>query len=591
MNFTGYLFLPFVLLSLVVYFLLPLRTKWIALLVFSTLFFCTWGVDYLPLVLIITLIAWAGGKTIDTERNKEPEGKHAKKAPESSQSAEDKRTGKKILLIVSVLMILIILIYVKAQKALAGIPFMEPLVGFISGWHEAFQGLLVKIPLVGDLVSSGKGIDAAVFKWMLGSANTDFIPIIETTDYAYLATETAEPLLDGSVISIWIIPIGISYYCLSLIGYLADVYWKKERAENNYFKLLLFALYFPKILEGPISKHRIIGQRLTEGHRFDYKRVCFGLQRVVWGLFKKLVIADYLAVFVNNVFGNYQLYVGSQLLVAAVFGAIQLYCDFSGCMDIALGVSECFGITLEENFKQPFASRSAAEFWRRWHITLGAWFKDYVFMPLAVSPRLMKVTGFLRKKLGKRAGKTFSSVIPLVAVWILTGLWHGTGANYLVWGAYWGLLIIFSTVLDPEIRKLTTWLKIDTSSGGFQFFQKSRTFCLFVISRIITIPVSLEGVWYTFRAILTNFSPWKLVDGSLLDLGLSSSRFLVLAIALFLVWLVGIQHEKGIQIREWIAAKPLPIRWLIYYGVIFAVLVFGAYGLGYNASDFVYMQF
>ena len=591
MSFTGYLFLPFVFLSLLVYFLLPLRIKWIALLVFSVLFFCTWGVDYLPLVLIITLIAWVGGKLIDTEPDKVTEGKQVKKPAQSEKTVAGKKKGKKTLLIVSALMILIILIYVKAQKGLTGIPFMEPLVGFLSGWHEKFQGLLTKIPVVGDLVSSGKGIDAAVFKWLLGSPKTGFTPIIETTDYAYLATETAETILDSSGISTWIVPIGISYYCLSLIGYLADVYWKKERAENNYFKLLLFTLYFPKIVEGPISKYRIIGPQLTEGHSFDYQRVCFGLQRVLWGFFKKLVIADHLSIFVNTGFGNYELHAGSQLLVAAVFGAIQLYCDFSGCMDIALGDSECFGITLEENFKQPFASQSAAEFWRRWHITLGAWFKDYVFMPLAVSPRLMKITGFLRKKLGKRAGKIFSSVIPLVAVWILTGLWHGTGANYMVWGAYWGLLIILSTVFEPEFRKLTAWLKIDTSSSGFRFFQKSRTFWLFVISRIITIPDSLEATRDVFRRIFINFAPWKLVDGSMLKLGISSSRFIVLALALILVGFVGSRHEKGIKIREWIAARPLPIRWLIYYGVIFAVLIFGAYGPGYNASDFVYMQF
>ena len=579
------------LLSLVVYFLLPLRTKWIALLAFSIFFFCTWGIDYLPLVLIITLIAWAGGKILDIGKTQEPEGKHVKKTPESAKAPDRKKTKRKIFLVISVLMVLLILIYIKAQKGMADIPFMEPVIGFISRYYEKYQGLLAKIPFVGDLVSCGKGIDAAVFKWMLGSPNTGFTPIIETTDYAYLTTETTEMLLDSSAISTWIIPIGISYYCLSLIGYLADVYWKKECAERNYFKLLLFTLYFPKILEGPISKHRVLGPQLTEGHRFDYKRVCFGLQRMLWGAFKKLVIADYLSVFVSKVFGDYQSYAGSQLLVAAIFGAIQLYCDFSGCMDIALGVSECFGITLEENFKQPFASRSAAEFWRRWHITLGAWFKDYVFMPLAVSPRLMKVTGFFRRKVGKRAGKIFSSVIPLAAVWLLTGLWHGTGANYLVWGAYWGLLIILSTVLEPEIRKLTAWLKIDTSSGGFRFFQKSRTFILFVISRIITIPQSLDAVWYTIRSIFTNFAPWKLVDGSLLDMGLSSSRFVVLALALALVGYIGNRREKGIQIREWIAARPLPVRWLIYYGAIFAVLIFGAYGPGYIASDFVYMQF
>lgn len=585
MNFTGYLFLPFVLLSLAVYFSLPLRNRWIALLVFSVFFFCTWGIDYLPLVFIITLIAWVSGKIIDTDENKLQTGKHVKR---TSETAGIKKTNKKFVLIISVLMVLLVLIYIKAQKSMASIPFAEPLVHVLSGWHETFQGILEKIPFAGDLVSNGKGIEAAVFKWLLGSPRDEFTPVIETAEKI---TATSEMISGGSVAYTWIIPIGISYYCLSLIGYLADVYWKKERAERNYFKLLLFTMYFPKILEGPISKHRIVGAQLTKGYQFDYKRVCFGLQRVLWGLFKKLVIADHLAVVVNTVFRDYQSYVGSQLLVVAVFGAIQLYCDFSGCMDIALGVSECFGIALEENFKQPFAARSAAEFWRRWHVTLGNWFKDYVFMPLAVSPRLMKVTGFLRKKLGKRAGKIFSSVIPLAVVWILTGLWHGTGMNYLVWGAYWGLLIALSTVLDPEIRKLTTQLKIDTTSDGFQFFQKSRTFWLFVISRIITIPESLGNTCSIIQTIFTNFAPWKLVDGGLLELGVSRPRFIVMILAIILVGLVGSQHEKGIKIREWIAARSLPIRWMIYYGAIFAVLIFGAYGWRYNASAFVYMQF
>ena len=548
----------------------------------------------------MTLIAWLGGRLIDFRYNKaslkkkESQKENAEKETEGQKTEQTivlKRKNKKVLLVFAALLIFI-LVYVKAQKSLIGISFMEPVIRTVSNIHESFQNLLLRIPYVGDLISSGKGIDSVLFHWLFGSGETNFTPIIQTMELSSAISATAEDALaEADVIYTWIIPIGISYYCLSLIGYLADVYWKKERAETNCFKLLLFTLYFPKILEGPISRYRNIGKQLVEGHKFDYTRVCFGLQRMLWGFFKKLVIADHLAMIVNTVYTDCQSYTGSILLVAAIFGAVQLYCDFSGCMDIALGVSECFGITLEENFKQPFASRSAAEFWRRWHITLGAWFKDYVFMPLAISPRLMKISSFLRKKLGKRAGKIFLNVIPLAVVWLLTGLWHGTGANYLIWGVYWGLLIILSNVFEPEIRKLTAKLKIDTASPGFHFFQKSRTFGLFVISRIITLPETLEGTWYSIQSIFTNFAPWKLVDGSLYKLGIDRPQFFVTMLAIVFVGFVGSKHEKGIHIREWIAARPIVIRWLIYYGAIFAILIFGAYGPGYDAGSFVYMQY
>ena len=389
----------------------------------------------------------------------------------------------------------------------------------------------------------------------------------------------------------WIAPLGFSYYTLSLIGYLADVYWKKEKAEKNYFKLLLFTIYFPKILEGPISKYRNVAPHLFDDHTFDYSQLCFGLQRMIWGYFKKLVIADRLALFVNEVFGNPFDHFGSDFFVAAILGSIQLYCDFSGCMDIGLGISECFGIRLEENFNRPFSSRSVAEFWRRWHITLGVWYKDYVYMPISASPQLIKAVGIIRKRFGKRPGKLFSTIIPLLVVWILTGLWHGTGYNYLLWGLYWGGLIILSLAFDPEIKKLTKYLKINTNSAIFTLFQKTRTFALFVISRFITLPKTLDVTWYAFRQIFTNFAPGRIIDGNLLKLGIDVPRFIVVSLAITLLGYVSHNQEKGIKIRKWIATQPLPVRWLIYYGGIIAVLVFGTYGPGYSASAFVYMAY
>lgn len=528
MNFTDYLFLPVSVVAIGIYFILPRRIRWIWLLLISLLFLATWGIDLVPILLIMTGIAWVGGCMISWQVNR-----------------RGKRKAGKWILIIAVICLLLPLIYVKLQSYLAGWEMFLPLVTFVNRVHQKVSSWISMIPGAYCLITVG-----------------DIL-----------------------------VPLGISYYTLSLIGYMADVYWKKEKVEKNYFKLLLFTAYYPKILEGPISKHRNVASQLIEAHSFDYQRVCFGLQRVVWGFFKKWVIADRLAIVVNAVFQNVEAYSGSQILIAAVFGAFQLYCDFSGCMDIGLGISECFGITLEENFNHPFFSRSAAEFWRRWHITLGAWFKDYVYLPLTVSPMLMKITRILGKRFGRRAGKIFITAVPLAVVWLLTGLWHGTGKNYLAWGAYWGGILILTSALDPEIRKLKKKLHLPVESKGYILFQQIRTFALFVISRLITLPGALGYSVIACRKIFTQFQLWKLFNGSLSMQGFDERRFLVLLLALGLLWLVSRKEEEGVGYREWVAARPIVIRWIIYLGFIFIVLIFGAYGAAYDSSAFVYMQY
>lgn len=553
MNYTDYLFLPLCVVAMGIYFVLPRRIRWCWLLLLSLLFVASWGADLLPILLVITFIAWVGGLLIHGRIKK-----------------TEKRKAGKWFLILAVIFLLLPLVYVKMQNYLIEWGVLLPLIECVTGVHQTIVRWLSSIP----------GISALVRPEILAESGAMLAEGLQET-------EGTTALSAYSILA----PLGISYYTLSLIGYMADVYWKKEEAEKNYFKLLLFTAYFPKIVEGPISKHRTVSPRLMEPHVFDYQRVCFGLQRVVWGFFKKWVIADRLAIVVNAVFGDIGAYSGSQILAAAVFGAFQLYCDFSGCMDIGLGVSECFGIALEENFRRPFFSGSAAEFWRRWHISLGAWFKDYIYMPLSVSPGLLKIMGMLRKGIGKRVGKIFMTVIPLSAVWLLTGLWHGTGLNYIVWGAYWGILLILSSVLDPEIRKLRIWLKIPVKSQGYDLFRRMRTFFLFVVSRLITLPGTLEGTGAAFQKIFMKFQFWKLLNGSLFMQGFDERRFLVVLLALGLLWLVSAREERGIGYREWVAARPIVIRWIIYYAVIFAVLIFGAYGSSYDSSAFVYMQY
>lgn len=387
-----------------------------------------------------------------------------------------------------------------------------------------------------------------------------------------------------------IVPLGISYYTLSLLSYMADVYWRKERAEPDFFKLALFALYFPKILQGPISRYRTLGQQLTCEHAFEYKRFCYGLQLMLWGYFKKLVIADRLNLFVTEAFENYSSYSGSVLLVAAVFSAFQLYCDFSGCMDIAGGISQVLGIELEKNFDHPFFSTSAAEFWRRWHITLGAWFKDYIYMPLVISPWLTKIAGIVRRKFGKRTGKSVLAVVPLAVVWLLTGLWHGTGANYMVWGIYWGSIIIFSNIFAPELKQLPVYLHINTNTKAYRTFQQLRTFALFVITRIITVPKSLEASNAIFKKIFTELDIWELFDGTLYNVALSRSEFILSILTLVLLWQISRWQQQG-SVRERISDNQIVVRWCIYYAAFFAVLILGVYGANYNASAFVYMNY
>ncbi len=387
-----------------------------------------------------------------------------------------------------------------------------------------------------------------------------------------------------------LIPLGLSYYTFSGIGYLLDIYWKKAKCEHDYFKLLVCMTYFPHIVQGPIGRYDKLMKQFGELPGFSYERVCFGLQRMLWGLFKKMVVADRLSLFTGAVFAAPTRFAGFEIFLAALLCTVELYADFSGCMDIVIGAAQTMGITLDENFRQPFFSKSAAEFWRRWHITLGAWFKDYVYMPIAMSPRFMKKAVGIRKKYGNRAGQVFSSAIPLAVVWLLTGLWHGTGADYVVWGCYWGLLITLGTILAPDFKKWAGKLHISTESFGFQLFRMARTLALFSIGRMLTVTGSLKGFANLFSGLFKEHRLWTLFDGSLYRHGLDYKNFCVALVGILLIWASDMLGGH-MQIRETLAKQPLPLRWLIYYGGIVLVLIFGMYGAAFEASNFVYGGF
>lgn len=389
----------------------------------------------------------------------------------------------------------------------------------------------------------------------------------------------------------FIVPLGVSYYTFASVGYLLDIHRRKVKtAEHNYFRLLTCMAYFPHIVQGPIPRYERLLPQFAALRLPDYKTFCFGLQRVVWGLFEKLVIADRLGIFVGRVFADIEGAGGVTCAIALVFATIWTYADFCGCMDIVIGISECLGVRLDENFCQPFFSCSAAEFWRRWHITLGAWFKDYVFLPISTSSFLRSARRKAEASFGERGGKAAMTIVPLGTVWFLVGIWHGTGIDYVLWGMYWGVLITCSILFEERMKAWPKRLGIDTESRKWKRIQRIRTFFVCVTANLLVLPGSLDKSLALLSGIVTRLDLWVLWDNSLYTHGLNRANFIFAVLSIVFLFYVDTLREKG-QVREAIARKNIVLRWSIYYLAIFAVLIFGVYGPGYNAASFLYADF
>lgn len=389
----------------------------------------------------------------------------------------------------------------------------------------------------------------------------------------------------------FIIPLGLSYYTFTNIGYILDVYWKRIPAEKSFFNYFLFIIYFPHITQGPISRYPQLSPQFASPKKFNYDQVTSGLQLMLWGYFKKMVIADRINIFVSEIIGNYKNYYGVVFVVAIVLYSIQIYADFSGCMDIVGGISETFGISLAKNFDHPYFSRTIPEFWRRWHITLGAWFKDYVYYPISISSFVKKASKKVRKKWGAKVGRKFTACVPTLSIWILTGIWHGAAWNFVLWGLFHAVLMTAGIIFEDFNKNLTQTLKIRTDTFSWKLFQISRTFVLCCIGRIFFIaPNGVSSAFDIIGRIFAHPSPWQLFDGTLLSFGLDGPNFILMLITIGILWCVSILQEK-MELRKEFAKQNIIFRWTILYMAIFSILIFGIYGAGYDASAFIYNQF
>lgn len=382
-----------------------------------------------------------------------------------------------------------------------------------------------------------------------------------------------------------IVPLGISFYTFQTMGYLIDVYWKKVEAQPSFPRLLLFVSFFPQITQGPISDYAQLSAQLFTPHAYSYEAFKSGAVRMLWGFAKKLMLADLLAPWVADVFANYDSYAGVTVLIGAFCYSIQIYADFSGYMDIVCGLCEMLGIRLTENFERPYFSKSIAEYWRRWHISLGAWFKTYLYYPIAVAKWNQRLGKRAQKRFGKYFGQTLPASLALVAVWITTGLWHGASWAYIAWGAVNGIFIIFSLWMEPVYAAARQRLHVSDGQWLWRAFQTLRTFFLVTLIKVLPEVGGLGrglGLW---KRIFTDFT----VPTSLSALlPFAAKRELVVAGAFTAALFVTDLIQRRRPIRSWFSRWPWPLRLVTLAALTLAVLFYGSSG---SAGGFLYAQF
>lgn len=389
----------------------------------------------------------------------------------------------------------------------------------------------------------------------------------------------------------YLMPIGISFYTLQAVSYLFDIYREKIKADENIFRLALFMSFFPQIVEGPICRYEQMAQQLWNVKKIEFSALTLGLQRVLFGLMKKVVIADRLNMMLREIFTNYTSYQGGVIAIGAVFYTVQLYMDFSGTMDAVMGTAQIFGVKMPENFARPFFSKTISEFWQRWHITLGTWFKDYIFYPVAMAKPMKNLTSAARKKLGNHFGPLIAGSVALFCVWICNGLWHGAAWNYIFFGMYHFAVILTGNIISPAVKWVNKKLHIDPERLWYRILQIVRTGILVVIGELFFRADGLRAGLYMFKKMVTDFKFTTVTDEFLVKLNIDLLDFAVIGIALIVVFTVSILNEKGIAVREVLQKRNVVIRWAVIYALILFVVIFGAYGPGYVPLDPIYANF
>lgn len=370
------------------------------------------------------------------------------------------------------------------------------------------------------------------------------------------------------------LPVGISFYIFQALSYTMDVYRGDVKSEKNVLRYAVFVAFFPQLVAGPIERSGHLLHQFRERKRFDYAGVRDGLLLMVWGFFQKIVLADRIAVVIDQVFDYYPYYSGFYMILAAVLFAFQVYCDFAGYSNIAIGAAQVMGFDLMENFNCPYFARSVTEFWHRWHISLTSWFRDYLYIPLG----------------GNRKGKV-KKYRNVMIVFLASGLWHGANWTYIIWGGLNGIYQVIEQTTKPFVARLTDKLHIRKNVFSAHLLQTVFTFLLVDFAWIFFRADSIGDAVGFIGRIFTSFNPWIFFDGSLYELGLTQKEFQIAILAIIVLLVVDAIHYKGMRIRPFLAKQQIWFRWAVYMVAICIVLVFGVYGPEFDASQFIYFQF
>ncbi|MBQ7565121.1 MAG: MBOAT family protein [Lachnospiraceae bacterium] len=371
-----------------------------------------------------------------------------------------------------------------------------------------------------------------------------------------------------------VLPVGISFFTFQAAGYLIDVYRGDTKAERNFLQYALFVSFFPQLVAGPIERSNNLLKQLERPSKFDYERARDGFYLMLWGYFMKMVVADRAAILVDNVYNHYAEKSGAAIVLATIVFAFQVYGDFGGYSTIAMGAAKILGVDLIDNFKSPYFSTSIGELWGRWHISLNAWFKDYLYIPLGGGRR-----GKLRKH------------INLMIVFLVSGLWHGARWSYVIWGGLNGVYSIAEALAKPLRDRFRSRFHIDTRAFSHRLWRTFTTFVLFDFSTIFFRAQGAGEAFDMIRRIVTDLSPSSVLAGMQYSYGLDESNFKLLALSVLVLMLADYCKYRGICIRERLKRQEAWFRILTVAASILFIVVFGVWGNAYNAQSFIYFQF